>query len=107
MVLDVRNMAAIPANRYNCIFCSGVLEHVDDFIKGLDEMTRILVPGGILMLGLPFRQAIHDAPYDFWRFTTYAVDYLLKDRYTIIEKVAIDEEVKNFPVAYWVKAQKR
>lgn len=105
--LDVRNMARVADARYDGIFCSGVLEHVDDFHAALAEITRILAPGGTLLLGLPFRQAIHDAPLDFWRFTRFAVDYLLKDRYVVHEIREIDTEADNFPVAYWVKAVKK
>lgn len=104
--LDVRNMSGIATGRYGGIFCSGVLEHVDDFHAALSEITRILVPGGTLLLGLPFRQAIHDEPLDFWRFTRFAIELLLKDRYNVHEIREIDVEVKNFPMAYWVKAVK-
>jgi hypothetical protein len=105
--LDARNMASLADHHYSGIFCSGVLEHVDDFKAALNEITRILAPGGTLLLGLPFRQAIHDEPLDFWRFTRYAIDYLLKDRYVIHEIKEIDTETEKFPVAYWVKAVKK
>ncbi len=108
LALDVRDMSAVPDNRYNGIFCSGVLEHVDDFHRALSEITRILAPAGTLLLGLPMRQAIHDAPGDFWRFTRFAVEYLLRDRYAVREIAEIDKDPLNdFPAAYWVKAMKR
>jgi hypothetical protein len=107
LLLDVRRMASVADGSYAGVFCSGVLEHVDDFKAGLAELTRILAPGGTLLLGLPFRQAIHDAPHDFWRFTKYAIEYLLKERYTISEIKELDAAESNFPVAYWVKAIKK
>jgi SAM-dependent methyltransferase len=108
LVLDIRDMSTVPDNRYNGIFCSGVLEHVDDFHRALSEITRILAPAGTLLLGLPMRQAIHDAPGDFWRFTRFAVEYLLRDRYTVGEIAEIDKDpVTDFPAAYWVKAMKK
>lgn len=107
LTLDARNMASLADSLYAGIFCSGVLEHVDDFKAALGEITRVLSPGGTLLLGLPFRQALHDEPLDFWRFTRYAIDYLLKDRYIIQEIKEIDTEVEKFPVAYWVKAIKK
>ncbi len=105
--LDIRNKTTVPDGRFNCIFCSGVLEHVDDFHAGLAEITRMLKAGGTLLLGLPFRQAIHDAPTDFWRFTRYAIEYLLKKEYTILEIKEIDCSVNDFPAAYWVQAIKK
>jgi SAM-dependent methyltransferase len=106
LVIDVRSMPEMTSASYDCIYCSGVLEHVDEFRKGFDEITRILKPGGILLLGLPFRQAIHMAPQDFWRFSEYGIKYLLKESYEILAMAEIGTEVKDFPGTYWVKARK-
>ena len=62
LVIDVRSMPEIDSDSYDAIYCSGVLEHVDDFQSGFKEMTRILKKDGILLLGLPFRKAITCAP---------------------------------------------
>ncbi len=59
------------------------------------------------MLGLPFRQALHLEPHDYWRFTEYGIRHLLKDHYDILSLDAIDHSVPNFPSSYWVKARKR
>jgi SAM-dependent methyltransferase len=107
LMLDVRSMPEITDASYDCVYCSGVLEHVDEFRKGFDEITRILKPGGILLLGLPFRQAIHMAPQDFWRFTEYGIKYLLKDSYEILAMTEIGTEIAGFPGTYWVKARKQ
>lgn len=106
MVLDVRNMRQIPDDSFDCVFCSGVLEHVDDYQSGLGEMTRILKRGGILFLGLPFRQAIHGAPNDYWRFTEHGIKFLLSKDYEIVEIKPVDCSVKKFPAGYWIKAKK-
>jgi SAM-dependent methyltransferase len=107
LVLDVRSMPQVRDGSYDCIFCSGVLEHVDDYRSGLSEITRVLKPGGILLLGLPFRQAIHLPPHDYWRFTEYGLRYLLEKDYEILELAAIDNRVRHFPASYWIKARKR
>ena len=108
MILDVRSMPQIPDKSFDCVFCSGVIEHVDDYSAALKEITRILKPGATLLLGLPFRQALHMAPSDYWRFTEYGVKFLLQQDYEIEELVPVDDDsVKRFPSAYWVKAKKR
>lgn len=107
IVLDVRDMSSIEDGTFDCIFCSGVLEHVDDFMKGMREMTRILKPGGTLLLGLPFRQAIHVVPEDYWRFTCFGIEYMLIDDYDIQEMKAIDDKDKNFAASYWTRAIKK
>ncbi len=106
LVIDVRSMPEMTSSSYDCIYCSGVREHVDEFRKGFAEITRILRPGGILLLGLPFRQAIHLAPQDFWRFTEYGIKYLLKESYEVLAMAEIGTEVKDFAGTYWVNARK-
>lgn len=107
LVLDVRSMPEIADETYDAVFCSGVLEHVDDFRAAFDEITRILRPRGTLLLGLPFRQAIHMEPQDFWRFTEYGIRHLLGDRYEIIDLAAIPARPRSFPETYWLRAVKR
>jgi SAM-dependent methyltransferase len=104
LVLDVRAMPELGDGAFDCVYCSGVLEHVDDFQASLREITRVLKPGGVLLLGLPFRQAIHGAPYDFWRFTVHGIQFLLRDDYDVVALDGIDASVPNFPASYWVKA---
>lgn len=106
LTLDVRSMPQIKDESYDCVFCSGVLEHVDDVTDGLNEITRILKVGGTLLLGLPFRQAIHMAPNDYWRFTEYGIRHMLRDSYEIQHVEPIDTRAKNFPATYWVRARK-
>ncbi|MFT5728355.1 MAG: glycosyltransferase involved in cell wall biosynthesis/predicted SAM-dependent methyltransferase [Desulforhopalus sp.] len=107
LILDVRSMPEICSDSYDCIFCSGVLEHVDLFEDAVIEMVRILKPGGKLLLGVPFRQPIHLAPQDFWRFTEHGISTLLDRNGMKIECICpIDGEERNFPATYWILAHK-
>jgi SAM-dependent methyltransferase len=108
VTIDVRSMPEIKDESYDCVYCSGVLEHVDDYQAGFSEFTRILKAGGILLLGVPFHQPIHFGSQDFWRFTEHGIKYLLKDSYEIIDIVSIDQRRgTEFPSAYWIKARKK
>ena len=103
LVLDVRHMVAIPTASVDAIFCSGVLEHVDDVRAAVGECRRVLTPGGSFLVGVPFDQPVHRAPQDFWRFTEFGVRYLLK-AFTIRELRTIGDP--RHPSAYWAWAVK-
>lgn len=56
-----------------------VLEHLPETKSSLSEIARVLRPGGILLLQVPFLYPIHDAPYDFQRWTIHGLRRALND----------------------------
>ncbi len=48
-----------------------VLEHVRDPQQVMREMARVLRPQGRALITMPFLYPVHDAPYDFQRYTIY------------------------------------
>jgi SAM-dependent methyltransferase len=57
------------ADTFQRIECDAVLEHVRDPVRVIDEMYRVLAPGGYLHLVTPFCHPFHEYPKDFRRFT--------------------------------------
>lgn len=55
-----------------------VLEHLYEPQLMLNEAYRILKPGGALILQVPWQWWIHEAPYDFFRYTPYGLRLLLE-----------------------------
>ena len=104
LYLDIQNMKSVKNEEYDCVFVSGVLEHVPDFMAGVREIKRVLKKGGVLILGVPFRQSLHSVD-DYWRFTYYSLKYMFGDM-EIKEVVEIDKREKAFPAAYWLRAIK-
>ena len=68
IILDVTNMSSIADNSIDTIICISVLEHIWEYQRALDEIERVLKPGGKLLLTVPFGFPIHDK-LDYWRFT--------------------------------------
>jgi SAM-dependent methyltransferase len=61
----------------DCILCTEVLEHTPDPMLSLHEMQRVVRKGGVLLLTVPLSEQIHEEPYDYYRFTEYALQWLL------------------------------
>jgi SAM-dependent methyltransferase len=54
MILTDLQRLAIADNTFDFVFCLHVLEHVADDRQGITEMWRILKPGGVAYLMVPF-----------------------------------------------------
>src|SRR5262245_16679402 len=59
----------IPDDSFDCVFCTGTLEHVSDPWQAVREVYRVLKPGGLVHVDVPFIQGYHADPTDYWRFT--------------------------------------
>jgi hypothetical protein len=60
------------------VLCLSVLEHTKHPQLAVDEMRRILKPGGICLVSVPFTFHLHDSPYDYWRFTKYGLQLMFE-----------------------------
>jgi SAM-dependent methyltransferase len=49
--------------------CDAVLEHVRDPVRVMEEIRRVLAPGGFAHLVTPFCHPFHEYPRDFRRFS--------------------------------------
>jgi SAM-dependent methyltransferase len=74
-VCDIQEIP-VESQRYDTIICTQVLEHVTNPQRVFDELARILKPGGRIYLTTNFIFPIHGAPYDFYRFTNFGLQYL-------------------------------
>jgi ubiquinone/menaquinone biosynthesis C-methylase UbiE len=55
----------LPDNSVDAIMCTEVLEHVPDPLGAIKEFSRLIKPGGYLLLTAPFASITHFAPYHF------------------------------------------
>lgn len=54
------------------------LEHVREPACVLEEIARVMKPGGKLLVAVPQEWEVHQAPNDYYRFTRYGMRYLLE-----------------------------
>ena len=59
------------------VFASEVFEHVFNIDELLGEINRVLKCGGKLGFTCPFVWDEHEQPYDYARYTSFAVEHLL------------------------------
>jgi SAM-dependent methyltransferase len=77
-VCDIESIP-VESNRFGVVVCTQVLEHLPDPLGAFKELARILKPGGELFLTTNLLFPIHGAPYDFYRFTNFGLEYLCKE----------------------------
>ena len=63
---------------FDCILCLETLEHVEDPLKAMREIYRVLKSGGKFIGSAPFAYELHGEEYgDYWRFTRQCWEKLL------------------------------
>lgn len=76
-------LSQVPDASYNLLVCTGLLEHVPDPQRVMDEFRRILRPGGRLILSASAVFPFHGEPDNYFHFTPHGLRYLLRDWSTI------------------------
>ena len=84
IVADVHDLHMFEADEFDAILCTEVLEHLHTPHQGIAEMHRVLKPDGMLVLTTRFVYPLHDVPGDYYRFTKYGLEHLLRD-FEIVE----------------------
>jgi len=73
-----RGVDAIPDGSYPVILCTGLLEHIPDPQRLIDEFYRILEPGGRLVISASAVFSFHEGPDDFFHFTPFSFRLLFE-----------------------------
>ena len=77
--LHYRQLAQIESESYEFVLCTGLLEHVPEPQRLIDELHRIVKPGGRVVLSASAVFSFHECPDNFFHFTPYGMRLLLKD----------------------------
>jgi SAM-dependent methyltransferase len=106
-VCDLNRPLPYESQVFDSILLADVIAHIGN-VEGLFlELTRLLKPGGTLLIFSPFFYWINEAPFDFQRLTEYAyTKYCNSNNLSILEirpyggrlDIMMDLLNKKFPV---------
>lgn len=74
-----QELSQIESESYEVIVCTGLLEHIPDPQRLIDELHRILVPGGKLVISASAVFSFHEGPDNFFHFTPYGFKVLFRE----------------------------
>jgi len=78
LIGDISNPKFIKDESVDFCLCTTTLEHISEPHRFFMEIERILKPGGNLYLYVPYLIDEHQTPYDFFRYTSFGLKYLVK-----------------------------
>jgi SAM-dependent methyltransferase len=73
LVADAHDLHMVADASVDMVTSISVLEHVRNPWKVVDEMYRILKPGGVICVDVPFIFPYHADPDDFYRFSNKGI----------------------------------
>ncbi len=79
VVADLTKDIPLKDASADIITMSNTVEHIPNTMHLLKECRRILKPGGTLVGTIPFLVQVHQAPYDFNRYTNFQLERMLTE----------------------------
>lgn len=70
---DLTKQLPFDESIFDTVILSSVLEHIPEPALLWAEIARILRPGGRILMDTPFYYPLHEIPYDFYRYSSYAL----------------------------------
>ncbi len=84
-VLGIGEKLPFKSDVFDAIFSLSVLEHVKNPFECVQEINRVLKPGGILYVAVPFLQPFHGYPDHYYNMTSSGLKNLFSGKFEIIE----------------------
>lgn len=78
IISDLNGPLPIKSNSFDHIVSFEVMEHLSEPQVMLSEAFRVLKPEGELTISVPFQWWVHESPWDFYRYTNFGLEHLMK-----------------------------
>jgi SAM-dependent methyltransferase len=90
---------------FDGIFSTEVFEHIFNLPDIMQELQRVLKPGGLMLITCPFAICEHEQPNDFARYTSFAIRHLLEQHgFEVLEQQKLgtaQEALWQMRITYW------
>lgn len=77
--MDLNKQLLFPDGTFDTIILSDVFEHIRKPENLMKEMYRILKINGKLLMNVPFFYWLHEVPFDYFRYTEFALRTMAED----------------------------
>lgn len=71
---------------FDAILCNQVLEHVFNPEDFMEELRRVLRPGGRVLLTVPFVWDEHEQPWDYARYTSFGLSAMFEKHGFVVRR---------------------
>lgn len=102
---DITNIP-LPGESFDAIMCIEVFEHISEPALAMKEFSRLLKPGGVVMITAPFCSITHFAPFYFANgYSKYWYEKILSEHGFVIDEIifngnyfeSIAQEIRRLP----------
>ncbi|MEO8590671.1 MAG: class I SAM-dependent methyltransferase [Flavobacteriales bacterium] len=73
-VVDINGPLPFPDNSFDSVLCSDVIAHIKRPWELIKELTRVLKPGGRLVITTPFIYWMAEYPHEYYHPTRFALE---------------------------------
>jgi len=87
VVCDFGKKLPLKSSSVDAILFSNVLEHMKEPQLVMNEISRVLKKDGELLLLVPFSIKLHQTPFDFFRYTKYALEYMSNNSALTVKEI--------------------
>jgi SAM-dependent methyltransferase len=108
IVCDLTHTVPFKPGSLDAVVLMNVVEHVYDTQRFFEAIARMLKPGGVAVVAIPFMVKLHQVPFDFVRYTHFALAKFGNTHDLVIEHLEgfydpgsfLDEALGN--IQYWL-----
>jgi SAM-dependent methyltransferase len=85
--IDLNQELPLPSGAFDTVLLADVLEHIQAPERLISELSRVLAPGGKLLMMVPFFYQVHEPPHDYFRYTRFALQRLCEQAGLIVDEL--------------------